>query len=53
MGSYVTEQLRELLLQSGLYSVVKAVQYGVPQSHYHFAMLELYNPDTCTFFTPS
>ena len=35
----------------GLYSAVRAIQYGIQSSHYHFfTMLELYNPDTCTFF---
>jgi len=54
MMSYVIEQLRETLLQFGMYPKVMAVQYGIPQSHYHFfAMMELYNPDTCTFFTLS
>jgi len=52
--SYVSEQPREPLLQFGLYSAVRAIQYGIPQSHYHFfAMLELYNRDKCTFLTPS
>jgi len=41
------------LLQCELYRAVKVVQYGIVPSHYHFfAMLEKYNPDTCTFFTP-
>ena len=54
MVSYITEQLREPLLQSGLYSAVRDVQYGIKPSHYlFFAMLELYIPNTCTFFTLS
>ena len=33
-----------LLLQSGLYQAVRAVQYGISLSHFHFfAMLERYN----------
>ena len=33
--------------------MVRAVQYGILQSSHHFfAMLESYNPKTCTFFTP-
>ena len=54
MVNYVAEQLWELLLQSSRYSAVKAIQDSIQLSHYHFfAMLELYNLDTCTFFTPS
>ena len=47
LASYVTKQLRESLLQLGLYSAVRAVQHGIPHSlTIFFAMLELYNPDT-------
>jgi len=32
---------------------MRAVQYGIPQStQYFYAVLERYNPETCTFFTP-
>ena len=32
---------------------MRAVQYGIPQStQYFYAILEWYNPKTCTFFTP-
>jgi len=32
---------------------VRAVWYGIPQSNqYFYAILERYNPETCTFFTP-
>jgi len=32
---------------------VRAVQYGIPQSTQHiYAILERYNPETCTIFTP-
>ena len=32
---------------------MRAVQYGIPQSTQHFyAILERYNPETYTFFTP-
>jgi len=35
-----------------LHEAIKAVQYGLPQSTQHFyAVLEHYNPETCTFFT--
>ena len=32
---------------------MRAVWYGIPQSNqYIYAILEQYNPETCTFFTP-
>ena len=32
---------------------MRVIQYGIPQSTQHFyAILEWYNPETCTFFTP-
>ena len=41
------------MLQFGLYPAVRVVCYGVAPNHYNFfAILEKYNPDTCTFFTP-
>jgi len=41
------------LVQCELYPAVRAVRYGITPSHYHFfAILEKYNLDTCTFFTP-
>ena len=50
---FVLKELREVLLKVGLYTTVKAVQYGTPQSNFHFfAILECYNPMTCTFFNP-
>jgi len=53
MVSFVLEDLREELIQTNLYAAVRAVQYGIPQSHHHFfAMLERYSLETCTFFTP-
>jgi len=40
-------------IQTGLYTTIRAVQYDISQSSHHFfAMLERYNPKTCTFFTP-
>ena len=52
MMAFVLKDLRKELIQTNLYAVVKAVQYGIPQSNHHFfAMLERYNPETCTFFT--
>jgi len=54
MVSYVIEHLEEPLWRSRLSIAVRVVQYGFPLSIYHFfAMLEMYNPDTNTFFTPS
>ena len=53
MVSFVLKELEEPLLQYGLYHAVRALHYGIISSHYHFfAMLEKYNPNTCTFFTP-
>jgi len=41
------------LLQAGLYGAVRAVQCGISQSTQNFyTILEWYNPETCTFFTP-
>ena len=52
MVCYVLKELEEPLLQCGLYHAVKAVCYKIAPSHYNFfAILEKYNPDTCTFFT--
>jgi len=39
--SFVLKELKELLVHFGLYATVMAIQYGIPQSNYHFyAMLE-------------
>ena len=53
MVSFVLKELEESLLLCRLYPTVKAVCYGIIPSHYNlFGILEKYNPDTCTFFTP-
>ena len=53
MVGFVLIELEDLLKQARLYQVVKAVQYGIPQSSHHFyGVLEHYNPLTGTFFTP-
>ena len=53
MVGFVLAELGDLLLQARLYEAVRAVQHGLPQSMQHFyAVLERYNPKTCTFFTP-
>jgi len=50
---FILEELRGLLVQSGLYLVVRAIQYSIPLRPFHFfTMLERYNSDSCTFFTP-
>jgi len=50
---FVLAEFEDLLLQAGLYGTMRAVQYGIPQStQYFYAILERYNPETCTFFTP-
>ena len=54
MVDFVLEELKESLAQSGLTVPVLATRRGVVQSlHNFFAMLEKYNPDSCTFFTPA
>lgn len=54
MVNFVLEDLKEALLNSGLYAAVRAMHGGIRQHNLNFfAMLELYNPTTCTFFTPS
>jgi len=46
-------KFEDVLLQAGLYRTVRAVQYDILQSTQHFyAILERYNSETCTFFTP-
>ena len=51
---YVVDHLEEMLHRTHLFTAVRAVKYGIPLSIYHFfAMLEMYNPNTATFFTPS
>ena len=53
MVGFILEDLKDELLQTDLYNNVQAVQYGITQSSHHlFAMLERYNMETCTFFTP-
>ena len=53
MVGFALEEFEDLLLQAGLYGPVRAVQYGILQSTQHFyAILEWYNSETCTFFTP-
>ena len=54
MVDFVLEELKDSLTQSGLTIPVLATRRGVVQSlHNFFAMLEKYNPDSCTFFTPA
>jgi len=53
MVCFVFEELEGPLLQCGLYPVIRATCYGIAPSDYNFfGVLEKYNPDTCTFFTP-
>jgi len=53
MVCFVLTELKDLLKQTGLYQAVRAIQYDIPQSSYHFyGFLECYNPLTGTFFTP-
>jgi len=54
MVGFILEELREPLVQSGLYQAVRAIQYGISPGYFHFfARLERYNSDSCTFFTPN
>ena len=53
MVGFALAEIGDLLLQAGLFGAVRAIQYGIPQSTHHFyAILECYNSETCTFFTP-
>ena len=53
MVRFSLAKFENLLLEARLYRAVRAVQYGIPQSAQHFyAILEWYNPETWTFFTP-
>jgi len=53
MIGFALPEFEDLLLQAGLYGAMRAVQYGIPQStQLFYAILEWYNPETCTFFTP-
>ena len=41
MLGFILEELKDELLQTGVYTIVWAVQYGIPHSSHHFlAMLE-------------
>jgi len=52
MVSFILRDLKEPLFDCGLYNYVRAVQYGITQSHYHlFAMLEKYNPNSYTLIS--
>ena len=53
MVGFVLAELEDLLLQAGLYGAMRVVQCGISQSTQHFyAILERYNPENYTFFTP-
>ena len=53
MVGFALAEFEDILLQAGLYGAVRVDQYGIPQSTQHFyTILERYNPETCTFFTP-
>jgi len=54
MVGFVLKGLREPMVQSYMYQAIRAIQYGITLSHFHFfAMLKQYNPNSCTFFTQS
>ena len=51
---FVLASIKDAVSQSGLYVAVRAIRDGIRQNSFNFfAMLELYNHFTCTFFTPS
>jgi len=53
MVCFALEELEKPLLQCGLYPAIRDVCYGITPSDYNFfGILNKYNPDTCTFFTP-
>ena len=44
MVGFILEDLKEKLLQTGLYVAIRAIQYGISQSNHHFfTVLERYN----------
>ena len=52
MVGFILEDLKDELLQTDLYTAIRAVQYVIPpSSHHFFSMLERYNPETCMLFT--
>jgi len=52
MVGFALAEFEDLLLQVGLYEAIRTAQYGIPQStQLFYAILERYNPETCTFFT--
>lgn len=52
LTSYVLDHFKTIISDS-LRPTIIATQHGIPQSsHNFFGILKLYNPETCTFFTP-
>jgi len=51
MVRFFLRELEDLLKQVGLYQAIRAVQYGISQSHHFYGILECYSPVTGTFFT--
>ena len=53
MTDFVITELAGALAQSGIACPVIATRHGIDYNYYNFyAILENYNPKTCTFFTP-
>ena len=52
MVGFDFDKMKEQLVWSGLYILVRTMQYMIPQSNHHFfTILERYNSETCMFFT--
>ena len=53
LTGHVIDNWGGLLTKARLQTAVRAVKYGLPLSVPHFfALLEMYNPTSATFFTP-
>ena len=53
LTGHVIDNLGRLLIKAWLQTAGRAVKYGIPLSVPHFfALLEMYNPSSATFFTP-
>lgn len=50
---YMLESHGQVLREIDLHQVIRNVQYSLSQSQYHlFSLLEMYNSEANTFFTP-
>lgn len=53
MVGFILETFRKHIRRLWLYQAIRNVQYGISHYSFHlFIMLEIYNPETGTFFMP-